>query len=156
MTNAAAHELSITRYIDVSPEAVYRVWTERTAEWWAPRPYMTPVVEFDLRPGGSARTVMRGPDGTDLPNDGVFLEVVPNRKIVCTDAFTPGWNPQSAFMVAIMTFEPEGKGTRYTAIVRHWSEEAKKQHEEMGFHEGWGAVAEQLAALAEGREIKAA
>ena len=154
--NAAKHELSITRFIAASPEAVYKVWTKRTGEWWAPRPYTTPVVKFDLRPGGSARTVMRSPDGTDMPHGGVFLEVVPNRRIVMTDALKPGWIPQDAFMVAIVTFEPEGSGTRYTARVLHWSEEAMKQHEEMGFHEGWGIVAGQLADLAEGRSAASA
>ena len=52
-------------------------------------------------------------------------------------------------MVAIWTFEPEGTGTRYTARVRHWSEEATKRHEAMGFSEGWGIVTDQLAEIAE-------
>ena len=146
---SAPHELSITRFIDAPPEVVYRVWTERTGEWWAPKPYATPVVEFDLRPGGRDFTLMKAPDGTEMPNEGVFLEVVPNRKIVMTDAFRHGWIPQEAFMVAIVTFDPEGSGTRYTARVLHWSEEALKRHEEMGFHEGWGIVAGQLAEIAE-------
>jgi uncharacterized protein YndB with AHSA1/START domain len=146
---AAPHELSITRLINASPETVYRVWTERTREWWAPLPYTTPVVEMDVRNGGRGRMVMKAPDGTEMPNEGVFLEVVPNRKIVITDAFTTGWIPQDAFMVAIFTFEPEGSGTRYTARVRHWNEEARKRHEAMGFQQGWTAVAGQLAELAE-------
>ena len=146
----AAHELSITRLIEASPETVYRIWTERTGEWWAPRPYTTPEVDIDLRPGGRALMAMRAPDGTDLPREeGVFLEVVPNRKIVFTNAFAPGWIPQDPFMVVIITFEPEGSGTRYTARVRHWNEETLKSHEAMGFHEGWGIVAGQLAELAE-------
>lgn len=146
---AAPRELSITRLIHASPETVYRVWTERTAEWWAPLPYTTPVVDWDLRAGGSARTVMKGPDGVEMDNEGVFLEVVPNRKIVFTDAFKAGWIPQDQFMVAIVTFEPEDGGTRYTARVLHWSEEALKRHEAMGFQQGWSTVAEQLARLAE-------
>lgn len=52
-------------------------------------------------------------------------------------------------MVGIVTFEPEGPGTRYTARVRHWDSEAQKQHEAMGFEQGWTLVADQLAALAE-------
>ncbi|KLK94043.1 ATPase [Microvirga vignae] len=155
MTNQpAAHELSVTRWIDAPPEAVYRVWTERTGEWWAPRPYTTPEVHMDLRPGGRALMAMRAPDGTDLPREeGVFLEVVPNRKIVFTNVFKSGWIPQDPFMVVIVTFDPEGTGTRYTARVLHWNEETLKQHEAMGFQEGWGIVAGQLAALAEGRSI---
>src|SRR3546814_15958780 len=74
----AQHELSITRFIDAPPEAVYRVWTERTGEWWCPRPWTTPVVEWDLKAGGRAFTVMRSPEGEDMPPDGIFLEVVPN------------------------------------------------------------------------------
>ena len=145
----AVHELSITRAIAAPPQTVYRVWTERLGEWWAPRPYTTPEVEIDLRPGGRGRMVMEAPDGTRMPNEGVFLEVVPNRTIVFSNAFTAGWIPQDPFMVVLVTFEPEGAGTRYTARVRHWSEEARARHEAMGFEQGWSTVAGQLAALAE-------
>ena len=84
-----------------------------------------------------------------MPNEGVFLEVIPNEKIVLTNAFRADWIPQDPFMVVIVTFAPEDGGTRYTARVRHWDEEALKRHEAMGFHEGWGVVAGQLAELAE-------
>jgi len=146
---SAERELSVTRFIQAPPEVVYRVWLERTSEWFAPKPYTTPVVEHDLRPGGRALIVMQAPDGTQMPNEGVFLELIPNEKIVFTDAFTAGWRPHTAFMVAIATFEPENGGTRYTARVRHWTDEAVKKHEEMGFHPGWDIVTGQLAELAE-------
>jgi len=151
----ALHELSITRTIDAPPETVYRVWTQRLGEWWAPRPYATPVVELDLRPGGRGLMVMEAPDGTRFPNEGIFLDIVPNRQIVFTNAFTAGWVPQDPFMVVIITFEPEGSGTRYTARVRHWSEEALRRHEAMGFQEGWSIVAGQLAEIAENQRIAA-
>jgi len=69
---------------------------------------------------------------------------------VNADAFTGDWMPNDGapFMVATVTFEPEGDKTRYTATVRHWSEADRKTHEEMGFHPGWGLCAEQLEALA--------
>jgi len=143
------HELSISRHIAASPATVWKVYTERTTEWFAPKPYETPVVDWDLRPGGSASLVMRSPEGQDMPMQGVFLEVVPGERLVSTDAFAPGWVPQGPFMVTIITFAAEGEGTRYTASARHWSEEALKQHEAMGFTTGWGKVADQLAALAE-------
>ncbi|HPG24738.1 MAG TPA: SRPBCC domain-containing protein, partial [Myxococcota bacterium] len=40
-------------------------------------------------------------------------------------------------------------GTRYRASARHWDEASMRQHEEMGFVEGWEAVARQLAELVE-------
>lgn len=130
---------------------VFRIWTRRLAEWWAPRPCTTRVVEFDLRPGGRGLMVLRGPDGTEMPHDGVFLEIVPNRKTVLSDASPAGWIPQDVFMVATFTIAPESSGTRCTARARHRSEEALKRHEAMGFHQGWGTVAGQLAELAEAK-----
>ena len=40
--------------------------------------------------------------------------------------------------------------TRYTAVARHRSAEAAKTHSDMGFHDGWGTVATQLEAYAQG------
>jgi len=144
-----ANELSITRLIDAPPETVWRVWTERTEEWFCPRPWRVEILEQDLRPGGRSAMIMRGPNGEENALEGVFLEVVPHARIVSTDAFTAGWEPQGPFMVAVTTFEEEGGKTRYTARSRHWTEDARRQHEAMGFAEGWGTVAEQLAELAE-------
>jgi len=143
-------ELVLTRIIPAKREKLYRAWTEPELlkQWFAPAPYTTPVAELDVRPGGTTRIVMRDPDGNDLPNPGVYLEVVPNERIVMTDAFTSAWGPsEKPFMTAIVTFEDAPGGTRYTARVRHWSVEDRKTHEEMGFHQGWGQCADQLAAL---------
>jgi uncharacterized protein YndB with AHSA1/START domain len=145
----ATYELSVTRLIAAPPETVYRAWTEHTESWFAPKPWKTQVLEQDLRPGGRSLIKMSGPEGELEPMEGVFLEVVPNRRIVSTDAFAAGWRPAKPFMVSITTFEPEGDGTRYTATARHWDEESMKQHEAMGFHQGWGMVAQQLAEVAE-------
>jgi uncharacterized protein YndB with AHSA1/START domain len=143
------HELSVTRYIAAPPAKVYEVWTTHLTEFFCPPPWTVTHAELDLRPGGKFLTVMRGPDGTETRNEGVFLEVVPGERLVSTDAFTLGWNPQGPFIVAITTFEPEGTGTRYTALARHWSAESMARHEAMGFTQGWGTVADQLAAFAE-------
>jgi uncharacterized protein YndB with AHSA1/START domain len=74
---------------------------------------------------------------------------VPNQRIVFMNAFKAGWIQQAPFIVGLFTFRPEGNGTRYRAVSRHWDEAAHKQHEAMGFTEGWGIVAGQLADLAE-------
>ena len=159
MTSAAAtrtedRDLVLTRFIAAAPEKVYRAWTEPELlkQWFAPLPYTTPVAELDVRPGGVSLIVMRGPEGTDMPNPGVYLEVVPNRRIVSTDAFRgPDWEPsEKPFMTLLLTFEPEGEGTRYTARVRHGTVADREAHEQMGFHQGWTICANQLAALAEG------
>jgi uncharacterized protein YndB with AHSA1/START domain len=81
-----------------------------------------------------------------MRNEGVFLEVVPKEKLVFTDAYTEGWKPaENPFMTAILLLEDAGAGrTRYTAIARHRTAEARQSHEDMGFFTGWDIVADQL------------
>ena len=149
---ASNHELVLTRVIDAPPEKLFRCWTEPELmkQWFAPRPYTTPVVESDPRSGGASFIVMRSPDGKDMPLHGVYLEVVKNERIVFTDAFKKPWEPsEKPFFTGIITFEDLGGGkTRYTARARHWTAADREAHEKMGFHEGWGICADQLAALA--------
>lgn len=92
---------------------------------------------------------MRGPDGEEFPQEGIFLAWEEGRRFATTDAVTHDLMPSDPFMIGIWEIEPEADGTRYTARARHWSEETRKQHEEMGFLEGWKVCAEQLAALCE-------
>ena len=143
-------DLILERVVDVRPELVWKAWTEpeHLKQWFTPKPWETVDCEIDLRPGGIFSTTMRSPEGEVMPaNPGCYLEVVENRKLVFTDALGPGYRPKSAaFMTASILLEPEGSGTRYTAIAMHADPEAKKKHEEMGFLHGWGTALEQLVA----------
>jgi uncharacterized protein YndB with AHSA1/START domain len=151
MTDAASdRDLVLSRFIPAPRRSVYRAWTDPDLlkRWFAPLPYTTPEAELDVRPGGACRIVMRAPDGTDLPNHGVYLDVVENERLVITDAYTHAWVPSDKpFMTLIVTLADEGDGTRYRALVRHWSIADRETHEAMGFHAGWGQCADQLATL---------
>ncbi|CAN7359156.1 SRPBCC family protein [Rhizobium rhizogenes] len=148
----ARHALSLTRIIDAPRENIFRCWTdaELVKQWFSPLPWTTSAAELDVRAGGTSSVTMRSPEGEDHPNVGVYLEVVPNERIVFTDAFTSAWVPSAKpFMVVIIQLEDLGGGkTRYTATVLHWTAEDREAHEKMGFHEGWGQCTDQLAALA--------
>lgn len=144
-------ELVLTRLIDAPRDKLYRCWTEPALikQWFVPAPWTIASAEMDVRPGGSSLVVMRSPEGQEFPNPGIFLEVVKNEKIVFTDAYTKAWQPsEKPFMTAIITFADEGGKTRYTARALHWTVADREAHEKMGFHEGWGQCADQLAALA--------
>ncbi len=150
-SETARHELVLMREIDAPREKIFRAWTdpELLKQWFCPKPWGVSHAELDVRTGGSSVIVMTGPNGEVVDNRGVYLEVVPNEKIVFTDAFKTAWIPsEKPFMTGIVLLEPLGDGrTKYTAMARHWTEEDKKTHEAMGFHEGWGAATDQLAAL---------
>jgi uncharacterized protein YndB with AHSA1/START domain len=150
-TSIEERELVLTRLIDAPRRNVYRCWTESELlkKWFTPDPWKTPFAELDVRPGGSNYIVMADPDGNEYPNRGVYLEVVENERLVITDAFVKAWEPsEKPFMTVILTFDDEDGQTRYTARARHWTVADRQQHEQMGFHEGWGKCAEQLEKLA--------
>lgn len=145
---ASARELVLTRLIAAPREKVFQAWTDPLllVQWFTPKPWQTVSAEIDVRPGGSSFIVMRGPDGTEFPNRGVYLEVVANERLVFTDAYTEAWKPSDKpFVTAVLTFEDEGGKTRYTARVLHWTTADREAHEKMGFHDGWGKATEQLA-----------
>jgi uncharacterized protein YndB with AHSA1/START domain len=82
-------DLVITRIFDARRELVWKTWTEseRIKRWWGPQYFTSPVAKIDLRVGGSYLYAMRGPDGRDYWSTGTFREVIPQKKIVATDAF---------------------------------------------------------------------
>jgi uncharacterized protein YndB with AHSA1/START domain len=144
-------DLVLERVVDVSPALVWEAWTkpEHIRHWFTPKPWTVTDCEIDLRPGGIFRTTMRGPEGQEFPNIGCYLEVVPQTRLVFTDALLPGYRPApNPFFTAIVELKAEGIGTRYTAIAMHRDEDGRKKHEEMGFHAGWGTALDQLVAYA--------
>ena len=153
-TSVEGRDLVLVREFDATPDKLYRAWTEPAliTQWFTPAPWTTPKAEVDVRPGGANLITMRGPDGTEFPNRGVYLEVVPNKRLVFTDAYTSAWVPsEKPFMTVTLTFDDLGGGrTRYTARVSHWTVADREQHEQMGFHKGWPIATEQLAALVAG------
>jgi uncharacterized protein YndB with AHSA1/START domain len=153
-------DLVLERVVDVPRELVWAAWTtpEHLKKWFTPAPWTTVDCEIDLRPGGIFRTVMRSPEGQDFPHAGCYLEVVPNEKLVWTSALGPGYRPiiktagtetcDEIYFTAIITLEAQGNATKYKAVAVHGDEASTRKHEQMGFHEGWGKVLDQLVALA--------
>jgi uncharacterized protein YndB with AHSA1/START domain len=135
MTRSIIHQpdpkldLVFERIVDVPRELIWTAWTtpEQLKQWFTPAPWKTVDCE----------------------------EIVENEKLVWTNALVPGFRPKAPeaascvtfFFTAIIALEPHGNGTKYTALVLHSDEEARKKHEEMRFHEGWGKALEQLVAV---------
>ncbi len=151
-------DLVLERRVDVPRELVWTAWTtpEHVKRWFTPAPWTTVDCEIDLRPGGIFRTVMRSPEGQEFPNVGCFLEIVENERLVWTNVLAPGYRPSNrpsddscaalAF-TAVISLEPHGNATKYTALVIHGNEVDRRKHAEMGFHDGWGKALDQLVAV---------
>jgi uncharacterized protein YndB with AHSA1/START domain len=147
-------DLLLERTVDVPPHLVWVAWTrpDYVKQWFAPQPWTTERCEIDLRPGGLFHTTMRSPEGEQYPSDGCYLEIVENRRLVFTSALGADFRPavireDDLSFTAVITLEPVGEGTKYSALALHPDAGTRKRHEEMGFHEGWGQVAEQMVAF---------
>lgn len=144
-------DLSFTRVLKAPRRLIWECWTtpRHIREFFVPRPHRVTACDIDLRVGGRFDTTF-DVEGNVMENRGVFLDVVDGEKLVFTDAYTEGWKPApDPFMTAILLLaDAEGGGTSYTAIARHRSPESRKVHEDMGFFDGWGTVADQLDAYA--------
>ena len=154
-------DLLLERIVDVPREKIWAAWTTPTLlmPWFCPLPWKTIDCVIDLRAGGIFRTVMQSPEGQQFPNNGCYLEIIPNKKLVWTNTLEPGFRPvkqavanpdhpcEEFMMTATILLETVASGTKYTAHVMHANREARVQHEQMGFKEGWGACLDQLVAI---------
>lgn len=146
-------DLEINRLLKAPVAKVWRCWTEPDLlkQWWAPRPVLTRHAEMDLRRGGRFHTIMVLPDGKDHPTEGCLLDLEHERRLVWTDTLLAGFRPAAKPMfgfTAYIDMQAEDGGTRYIARAIHGRREVAKQHEEMGFHDGWGAATTQLEGMA--------
>ena len=152
------YDLTLSRDIKASPSTVWRCLTEPDLlkQWFAPKPVTITRIIVEPHPGGTFKLAMQVPDHGLMDEDaGCVLLAEPDRKIVWTNALGPGFRPNSigtgefdfAF-TAVMEITPTEDGCRYTATALHATEAGMKTHEKMGFHDGWGTTADQLAELA--------
>ncbi|HEX8906207.1 MAG TPA: SRPBCC family protein [Longimicrobiaceae bacterium] len=146
-------DLTISRVIKAPRQAVWNAWTDpaRFEQWWVPAPARCRVVEMELRPGGAFLTEISENGGDFAPHlSACFLAVDELERIVFTNALVGGWRPaERPFMTAVITLRDHPLGTGYVAHVMHKNGADRHLHEELGFHDGWGTVIDQLAALVE-------
>lgn len=149
-------DLSISRVIRAPRADLWNAWADprQLEQWWVPAPGLCRVLKLDLQPGGSFLTQYSEGAGKAFgPHiDGCFLAIEPGRRIVFTDTLTGGWRPSvQPFMTGVITFSDHRDGSEYHAYAMHRSPADRKNHADMGFQDGWGTVADQLAKLVEGR-----
>jgi uncharacterized protein YndB with AHSA1/START domain len=118
MTEASAQEIRITRVFDAPRELVWKAWTEpeQLAQWWGPPGWSTPLdsITMDVRPGGAFRLTGISEDGTEMPQDGVYREVVEPERLVFEESAENNWHEGA---VSVVTFTDLGDGR--TEMVSH-------------------------------------
>ena len=104
--------LQLRRRYAAAPEDVWRAWTDPEAikRWFGPGAgEPVSLAELDVRAGGRFRIVFGGTDGKAHEAQGVYQEVVPNRKLVFTWTW-PRSTPERESLITIV-FRAAGGGT---------------------------------------------
>lgn len=81
---AADREILTVREFDAPRERVFEAWTDaaKLARWWGPNGFTNVFETHEPAAGGAWRFTMRGPDGTEYPNESRYVEVTPPERLV--------------------------------------------------------------------------
>lgn len=104
----AALEVVNRRVFAVPVARVFDAFSDsaRLARWFGPDGFTNTIHHCDFRNGGSWHYTMHGPDGVDYPNESVFLDIVPDARVVIDHL-----GPMHRFTLTVTMDQHEGRTT---------------------------------------------
>ena len=121
------------REIPATPEEIFAVFSDpvRLARWWGPAGFTNTFTICEFKPGGQWSFTMHGPDGTNYPNESVFLEIeapglivirhVNDPHFTLTITLVPG--AQGTILTWVQDFENAEFARRMEPILRPCNEQ---------------------------------
>jgi uncharacterized protein YndB with AHSA1/START domain len=149
-TQSDERVLVITRVFDAPRELVFKAWTEpeHMVRWFGPRGFTSAIVHSDLRPGGTYRIHMRGPEGEDHWTQGIFHEVAAPERLVMAGSWADAeGNPTSPETVLRLTFENQEGKTRLTLHQTGFESVTARDAHRGGWSSSFERLAEYLATV---------
>lgn len=153
-TSTESRDIRLTRVYDAPVSVVWDAWTilEQIEKWWGPRGFTLTTHSKDLRPGGTWRYTMHGPDGVDYPNIATYHVVEPCKKLVYDHGATDHTPP--LFRVTVTFAETDGKTTMDMTSTLATPEAARQMAKfikQAGGNSTWDRLAEHLEGNATGK-----
>jgi uncharacterized protein YndB with AHSA1/START domain len=143
VTLPSDREVKVTRSFKAPLALVYRAHTEPAlVQRWmlGPPGWSMPVCEMDVRAGGTYEWRWRSEDGAhEFGFTGTFREVVPNARIVHTEAYDPGTvgggypGPEA---IVTVTFTEDAGVTTVTSVIDFGSKDARDAAVQTGMTDG--------------------
>jgi uncharacterized protein YndB with AHSA1/START domain len=150
VTTPTDREIVMTRVFDAPRTLVFDAMAkpELLKRWLSGPPGWSMVeCENDLKVGGAFRHVWRRNDGTEMAMRGVYREVVPPERIVRTESFEFGCDPQAGEQVGTLVLTEQGGRTTLTLTLLYPSKEARDATIASGMECGVAAGYDRLAEL---------
>lgn len=155
MSTTTARSFTLVRRYDAPRAQVYRAWTEPEHLTWFRNPLQptNEPIEVDLRVGGAWRVRMIVSEELVYWTGGVYLEIVPDERLVFAWGATDGWpeldlDDLRAGPVATVTFTDLGDATEMAFQVElpaHLAEEDVRRWLDLGIREGWTDTIDRLS-----------
>ncbi len=138
VTLPTEEQILITREFDAPRHLVYRAWTtpELVKRWWNANRGEVTVAEIDLRVGGTWRYVIVTPDGQEVGFHGEYREIVPNERIVSTEAYESVPDADANATLNTLTLTEEDGRTTLTVLVQAPSKEIRDAIVDSGMEAG--------------------
>jgi uncharacterized protein YndB with AHSA1/START domain len=138
VTLPADDQILITREFDAPKHLVFKAWTtpELVKRWWHANRGEVTIAEIDLRVGGTWRYVGESPDGRPVAFHGEYREIVPNERIVSTEAYEGAPDPDANATVNTLTLTEVDGRTTLTVLVHAPSKEVRDAIIESGMEAG--------------------
>lgn len=158
-TDHTAGEFTLSWTLDASPADVFRAWTDPDHLGWYyndAQPIPSEPIELDLRVGGVWRQYMVIDEETAYFTGGVYLEIVPDERLVFAWGATDGWPKLDPDLLGdsplvTVTLERVGERTELTVHVelpRNAADDGLRQWWSM-IRGGWLDTVDRLAAQLE-------
>ena len=142
-------EILITRVFEAPRHLVFDAHTkpDLLKRWLGVRNGWTlAVCEIDLRVGGAYRYVWRNEaKGIDMGAGGIYREIIPPERLVCTERFDDPWYSGEALSTTV--FNEQAGQTTLTLTVRYESTDARETVLKSGMERGLGESYDVLAEL---------
>jgi uncharacterized protein YndB with AHSA1/START domain len=138
LTLPTEEQILITREFDAPKELVYKAYTtpELVRRWWHANRGEVTTCEIDLRVGGAWRYAMVTEDGLEVGFHGEYREIVPNERVVSTEAYEGIPNADEHASLNTATFTEVDGRTTLQILVEHPNREGRDAQLSSGMEDG--------------------
>ena len=131
-------QINISREFAAPKHLVYKAVTtpELVRRWWNAKRGEVTTAEIDLREGGKWRYVMVAEGGFEVAFHGEYREIVPNERVVTTEAYEGAPDPDSNATVNTITLTEHDGRTTMNVLIDCPSHEVRNAIVESGMEAG--------------------
>ena len=131
-------QILIRREFEAPKHLVYKAWTtpELVRRWWHAKRGEVTTCEIDLRVGGKWRYAMVTEDGVEVGFHGEYREIVPNERVVSTEAYEGIPDADEHASVNTATFTEVDGRTTLAILVEHPTKEGRDAQINSGMESG--------------------